>query len=264
MAVDLPWLVCMLSATAEGELFQEPTTSACFDAPALEIEDAAWSWEYQVSLWSQYVWRGVVLNDEPVLQPEFFLYRGFEDGSYFGAGLFWSMDLSNVADRQGEVSELDYCAEWGIEGESATIAVGAASYTYPGSSDPSTVEFYLSCQWPQDLVTPQVELWSDLLQAHGFYLRGALLREFALSEHWMLCAQTWASAMDRNYADYNVGARAAGFSDAGAQLQLCWMLQEGLRLDLAVYASMQIESAYRDALDDPDPIWFGLFWSQEF
>lgn len=70
--------------------------------------------------------------------------------------------------------------------------------------------------------------------------------------------------MDGNYADYNIGSDTAGLSDAGAQIQLCFMPNENSRLDFAIYASTQIEQDYRDALVDPDPLWFGIFWSQEF
>lgn len=257
----LPLILAALPALAA----QQPDVEVCPVDPAAESsEEAYWGWEYHASVWSQYVWRGIVLNDEAVLQPDLFVYRGFPDGSYLGAGLWWSQDLTDVAGDRGEIGEFDPFFEWGWSGDDLTVAAGAVAYTFPDSGAPNTAEAYIVCEGSLGPVRPRAELWVDPIEADGFYLRGAVLCEHELAAGWSFCWQAWASAMDRNYADYNIGARTAGLGDAGAALQVGFQVSESARLDLSLQASTQIESAYRTALTDPDPFWFGLLWTQEF
>jgi hypothetical protein len=123
--------------------------------------------EVKVDLFSKYVWRGQVYNDDPVLQPSISLTSG-----KWTAGLWFDIDLTSYNDRAGDLYETDYALDYsddtGIEG--LGYSVGVLRYTFQGSKIPSITEIY----WGLNLNTvlsPSLTFYHDVDEADGTYVQ---------------------------------------------------------------------------------------------
>lgn len=129
------------------------------------------SFEITSDFFGKYVWRGQLLNDDPVYQPGITVTRG---NMTFG---FWgNLDLTNYNDRSGDFSELDYYFDWsddfpGMKGVS--YSVGVIYYDFPGAGAdggrvPDTAELYWALRFDLPL-SPTVTAYHDLDEAEGTY-----------------------------------------------------------------------------------------------
>jgi len=94
-----------------------------------------------VDLASAYVFRGVTLNDGPVLQP------GVEvRGLPIDLGVWGNVDLDdyNGALADGEFSEIDIYASYTLPTEAVEVSVGYTEYTYPNARAEADREVSLS------------------------------------------------------------------------------------------------------------------------
>ena len=130
------------------------------------------SFEITSDFFSKYIWRGQNLNDDPVYQPGISLaWRNFT------AGIWGNLDLTNINDRSGDFSELDYYLDYsdafpGID--KLGYSLGVIYYDFPGAGPmggrvPDTVEFYwgLSLDVP---LNPSITVYHDLDEAEGTYV----------------------------------------------------------------------------------------------
>lgn len=91
---------------------------------------------------SAYVWRGVTLNSDAVIQPS--LSVDHESG--FGASVWANFDMGDddgvFEDR--EFSEIDLEAYYSMDMDPVALTVGYIEYTYPNSPDAADRDVYLS------------------------------------------------------------------------------------------------------------------------
>lgn len=240
-----------LPAAAAG---QEPEA---WEEPASPL----WCVEIHAPVLSQYVFRGVVLNDEAVFQPDAFLYRTWGDGSWLGAGACLSQELTNYSGSAGEITEVDWFAEGAIPAAGGTATLGVSVYTAPDGDFDSTSEAYLAWEREAASFTGRAEITYDFMEGDGFYGRLSGWRLFELRESLAILFECGLGAMDKDYAALNVGVAAAGLADLGARGTLAWLCTENSEIALSLFSSFLLDGAYRDAVEDPDPVWFALAWT---
>jgi len=119
--------------------------------------------EIKADLFSKYVWRGQVYNDDPVLQPSASYIMG-----KWTAALWSNVDLTSYNDRAGDLYEVDYVLDYsddtGIEG--LGYSIGVARYTFQGSKIPSTTEIYWGLNL-NTILSPSLKLYHDVDEAEG-------------------------------------------------------------------------------------------------
>jgi hypothetical protein len=119
----------------------------------------------------KYVWRGQNLNDDPAFQPGL-------SASYKGltAGVWGSLDTTDIHDNSGKFTEIDYYAGYsgdvpGVEG--LGFSVGAIYYDFPNTAYEATTELY----WGLNLdipLSPSVTFYHDIDEADGLYISAAI------------------------------------------------------------------------------------------
>ena len=93
-----------------------------------------------VAMTTDYVWRGMTQNDE-----EAAIQGGFDAG--LDNGLYAGIWGSNVNTGEGSM-EIDYYVGWATELNSGVgVDVGVVAYTYPGTNDWDTEEYYLGASF---------------------------------------------------------------------------------------------------------------------
>jgi uncharacterized protein (TIGR02001 family) len=123
----------------------------------------AWDVSCDLSAQSKYVWRGLLLNDEPVFQPSLTLNHGG-----FSASVWFNVDLTDVNGRQLEHNEIDYWASYTFSGERLDLSVTAYTYTFPHTSFASTTELWASLEW-KTFLDPTLTVVRDIDEIDGTY-----------------------------------------------------------------------------------------------
>ena len=91
------------------------------------------------SFYSKYVWRGFVLDKDPVLQPGIYLsYKGLN------LSLWSSMDMSNTEGAKSD--EIDYIVDYNFSIKKVNISLGHIYYDFPGING-YTKEYYLGISY---------------------------------------------------------------------------------------------------------------------
>jgi hypothetical protein len=169
----------------------------------------------------KYIWRGQNLTDDPVFQPGV-------SGAYgnLTLGIWGNLDLTNINDRSGDFSEIDYYLDWSDDLsnlEGLGYSVGLIYYDFPGSGAggtrvPDTLEAYLGLNF--DLpANPTITGYHDLDEAEGTYITlsvgHTIEQAFELGPDVPVAVDLgatlgWASA---SYNDYYWGTEQSKIND---------------------------------------------------
>ncbi len=112
---------------------------------------------------AKYVWRGMVVTPDPVLQPSV-------DVSVLGfsAGFWGNMDTNDVNEQEMKFNEVDWTLGYGVSLPVLDISGGFINYTFPGSDVASTTEFYLGAA-ASVLFSPSLTVYLDIDEVKGGY-----------------------------------------------------------------------------------------------
>jgi uncharacterized protein (TIGR02001 family) len=124
----------------------------------------AWDGSVDLSAQSAYIWRGMVLNDEPVFQPSVTLSQGG-----FSASVWSSVDLTDVSGHRLEPTEVDYWLAYTYQLEPVAFTLTAYGYSFPNSAAASTQELWAGVTW-STLFKPTLTVVRDVNVADGTYL----------------------------------------------------------------------------------------------
>jgi hypothetical protein len=127
------------------------------------------------TVWAErYIWRGIPLNEEYVLQPSFTV-----GASGFALNVWGSLDLSDwgasrkvgYGDETGNVTELDYTGSWSgtVLGDKLALGLGFANYTFPhqreiGAADTTEIFGKVGLNIP---LSPSLTAFVDESNAEG-------------------------------------------------------------------------------------------------
>ncbi|MBP7830150.1 MAG: TorF family putative porin [Kiritimatiellae bacterium] len=157
----------------------------------------SWAAEAELGLGvlSHYVWRGQVLNDEPVFQPS--LTVSGPCGLSFNT---WAnMDLTDNLDNQGEFNEVDLTVSYSRDlGETASLEVGIVDYVLKTAEN--TGELFLTAE-ADVLLAPSVTLFYDFDEVEDFYAQVAIGHSLAFMEEKL--SLDLGASLGFGGADYN-------------------------------------------------------------
>ncbi|MCQ9208238.1 MAG: hypothetical protein NG712_02540 [Omnitrophica bacterium] len=88
-----------------------------------------------IAIYSKYIWRGITLDDDPVMQQG--IYVGLKG---FTASIWSSLDIDG--DDSPNSDEVDYIIDYTHQFDNFSLSVGHTYYDYP-AADAATKEFYL-------------------------------------------------------------------------------------------------------------------------
>jgi hypothetical protein len=121
--------------------------------------------------YSKYVWRGQLLNDDPVFQPSISAgYKGFT------LNLWGNLDMTNYHSNSSEFTEydlsLDYSSKLSEESK-AGYSVGTIHYHFPSVSATDTTEIYWGFNFDVPL-NPAIKVYHGLGNENGTYVNFSL------------------------------------------------------------------------------------------
>ncbi len=129
-----------------------------------------------VTVMSQYVWRGLVINPEAVLQPS--LSAGILG---IGFGFWGNVDLTDIYENNGQFNEFDWVASYGLPLPLVDLNFGLIYYDYPNTETNSTAEAFVTGSVGV-LLSPTLEIYYDFKNIDGTYVNASISYPVALGE----------------------------------------------------------------------------------
>ena len=237
----------------------------------------------EVALASSYVWRGQVLNNDAVIQPQITLAQ-----YGFSLNMWMNYDIgSNRNGVQRDVSEFDFSIAYSLPMDinQMAIDVGLVNYNFPANGtytdgltegNKSTTEAYLSATFLsfKDLFIPSVTLFGDFEEVEGTYVLFDVFVPYELSEYVGLAAGVTAGYGNTKYNDVYWTADGTGdfegeFSDyslyATASYEVSDRLTAGVTLNYSMLNGDSFKNGAKAAgYEADDKVWGSLNVAYDF
>lgn len=256
--------ICILAA---GSLL----LSAAGMAPAQD-ECSGWSavsTNLDLGYVSKYVWRGLVLNPDPAVQPSV----TFAHPSGWSFNVWASMDTTDAGigigygDKSGSFTEIDYTLNYAFSALGKSMNAGVVAYTFPHTNFDETSELFYNVGFG-GMLSPSLSLNYDFDQVDGLYAALGVSHsvDMPLGENKTV-PLSFAAKIGYATADYNDfyfgGNDKAAFTDAMISVSAP-IAMGGFKLTPTLYYTMVVDSDLRDAVVDPDNFVIGLTGSYAF
>ena len=213
---------------------------------------------------SKYVWRGMLLTDDPVLQPDVAI-----SGYGFTLDAWGSVDTTDIneqGDEEYRFQEVDYTLSYAFSpAPCVDVDAGVIYYDFPGTELPSTKEIYAGISYSGLPVTLGITGYHDLDESDGLYISAGLSRDFTLTDDLTLALGATLGWGDEDNNAFYFGPSESGIADAGLTAGLVYTLTESMSVSVFAAYSEIIDSDLEDAADvaysDSDNTIVGLGWS---
>jgi hypothetical protein len=235
-----------------------------------EEEQSLFSFDFYVDVYSAYVWRGVIITEEPVWQPNASLAANFGDYGSLSAALFANFNATTRANRNqcGGLDEIDYVIGYEVDVSFLTLGIGHTWWTFPSVTDStyysSSREINLSAEIDNDYVVPFVEVNIDYAEAEGLYGLAGLRKEIQVVDQLMVGAEVSLGAGTNPYTDYYFGNNSkTGLVDGNIALYTQFDITDNLYVGAKLVFTAVLDSELQDVYPEYDPqdnhmIWGGF------
>jgi uncharacterized protein (TIGR02001 family) len=217
----------------------------------------------EVGLYSAYVWRGQVLNDDLVAQPQLTLSKGA-----FSLNVWGNYNINGKGSQDDfDLSEVDYTFAYSLpmNTDEFSVDVGLIHYTYPESGDDATDEIFLQSSFHNIILTPVLSVYYDVDEVDGLYMDLAVSQAFCFSD--ALCAEIGGSIGwgNNDYNDFYFNDGGSGMNDYNVYVSSDYKLSENMSVG-ALLQYTYLDGAQRSSgeyLGD-DLVWGGVSVSYTF
>lgn len=179
----------------------------------------------EVGYFGRYLWRGQVLTDNAVVQPEVSAGLG-------GFGLsFWGNLDADKADGASGFNEYDLTMSYGIGLPLASFDLGVVYYALPDASDQNTAEAFATAR-AGVMFSPSLTVYRDVDRIDGWYWQAGVDHGVALSPGTSVeVAARLGAGSDRYLAGYfpaayskalETGTTAGSLTDLSFILGVPW------------------------------------------
>ncbi len=237
-----------------------------------EAESPAWiGGSVDLAVLSGYLWHGILINDEPVLQPALTL-----EVKGFAFGIWGNCDLTDAAtDDAPAFTEVDFSVSYSFTLAPFDFSLGYSQYTYPNTfTEEVQDDGTLSRQYPEDtrliyataglsdgLVVPSLTVEYGFSHEETLYASLGLVYERELSGTLAVEVSgslAWGSG-GYHSANFDVDERA--LSDATLGVSLVWSPTDQFSLTGSVTGSYLVSDTIADAAEaggyDSPEAWVG-------
>ena len=215
-----------------------------------------------VTVASKYVWRGLILTDDPVLQPSLTVgYKGL------GLNIWANTDLTDANGTSGEINELDYTLDYSFSVNKVNLTVGVIQYTFPHTDFEPTTEIYGTAALDV-LLSPAATIYWDTDEVGGVYGTLGIGHSFALGEvrgispSLDLSGSIGFASSDWNEGYY--GVDSSGLVDLLLTAGMPIPIDGHLSITPYISYSQVIDSKLKDAVADDNATFFGVTLSIAF
>jgi len=238
-------------AAPEAAAHTAPDDQAADDADGLSVS-------LDTTFNSKYVWRGLLLTDDPVFEPSISIaWKGLS------VNVWGNMDLTGVNGNRGDFNEVDVSVDYSMSLVGPLGgSVGMVFYTFPNTAFNSTTEFYAGLNLDVPL-SPSITAYFDVDEADGTYLTADIGHSFDLPQ--LADGVTWSLDLGLGFgwgsADYNrfyFGGGGSGWTDLHSSLSLPIQLGDHWTVTPSVGYHAVLDDDLRDAVANDDNVVYGI------
>lgn len=181
---------------------------------------------------TDYVWRGLVLNDNPVLQPSFTASQKIASVGSFSLNFWGNYDLTDINGTKNRLSEIDYTASYDFPNGPFGLEVGIIHYTFPATDDAATTEAYIRAAYALEIIplTFSLAVFYDFDEIKGFYFLGKIESSIKLIPKLNLDFSFSAGYGDYDYVWRYFGSAESLFLDGVVSAVWIYKLSERISL----------------------------------
>ncbi len=231
-----------------------------------ELNEAV-SFEAGVDYASKYVWRGIELNEDFVVQPSFTMNWG-----NFSANIWASVDTTDFNDRRWDAQEVDYTLSYNFSCGNIDYSTGIIYYDFPGTKgDSATREVFLGMSAGNCLLQPSLTVYYDFDEANGFYVNAGVGHSMSFcNERLSLDLAANVGWGDEDYHDYyfdgnaNRPVRNSGPSDLKLGVSATYALNSAASITPYVAYTTLLDADLRDTASDEGVYISGINFSYSF
>ncbi|MCL1920778.1 MAG: hypothetical protein FWG50_06825 [Kiritimatiellaeota bacterium] len=256
-------------------ILQLATAGVAQDDAPLVKEDAGENLFYAelaLDAYSAYVWRGLVLTDEPVWQPGATLGMSLF-GYGKGYGSVWSSFDATRRNRQtafGGLGEMDYTAGYEVDLDGLTLGAGHIWYTYPKANGPdyahSTREAFVALAYNNAYAVPFAEVYYDYAIAEGIYATVGLCKEVEVADGFTVGAEMSVGGGSDGYMECQFdGANGKMWLiDGNAALRASYALTDSITIGARIAWMSLFDDRLKGASRRDAILWGGINLSVMF
>ena len=239
----------------------------------------------EAAVLSSYVWRGQVLNNDAVFQPQVTISQYDFSLNVWGN---WNLAGSDASGVSSDLSEIDFSLAYNVPVNISDMAVtvGAIHYTFPNTVAESTTELFVNGTITtfEDLVVPvipSVTIYGDVDEAKGTYVLIDVAAPYEVSEYLKVTGGISAGYGNTSYNDFYFGngtidptdptvgsTQEAGFNDYNFYGVADYALYDNVTLSFSLTYTMleggSIEDAARNIYDAKEKVWGGFNVAYDF
>jgi len=232
-----------------------PAEGAPAEAPPGEKD---WSLDLDLTYASKYVWRGINVTADPVLQPSIgFTYKGLT------LNVWGNLDTTDVNGYEKQFNEIDYTLDYTLTLGKVSLSAGAVYYQFPQAHSGSTTEAYLGVGLDV-LAQPTLTVYQDVHEHDGTYLALAFGHTFA--DVWkpvegvsvsveVSTSFGWAT---RRHNAFYYGYGGSAWTDAKVGLALPIAVGDHVTVTPSANCSWILDDRITKSLGDDTVFWAGL------
>jgi hypothetical protein len=227
------------------------------EPPPQANADSDWSLDFDLTYNSKYVWRGIQVTPDPVLQPS--VNVAYKD---LTLNVWANVDTTDVGDVADKFNEIDFTLDYSFSVKCLSVSVGAIYYVFPQAHAADTTEAYLAIG-VDVLTSPTLTVYQDLDEQDGQYMTLSFGHTFedvwkpndAISMSVDLGASfAWGS---RKHNEFYYGA-GAGWADATVSLGVPFAIGDHVTVTPSVNYMWILDGDITGALGDDDALWAGI------
>ncbi len=203
----------------------------------------------------RYIWRGIPINEEAVLQPSLTLSdKGFSLNFWGNVDLTDYGEEAGYGDEQGNATEIDYTGAYERSVGPVNLGIGFSNYTFPHVGLAPTTEVFVSAGFDVPL-SPSVTCYVDEVAEGANYTSIDLSHSFDLFESGgiSVAADIGAHAgyaNDKNVETYYGVLDDAAWHDWSASVAFPISMGQGFYLTPAYVYNSLWDADIRDEVDD--------------
>ena len=212
-------------------------------------EEEAFQVDTEVGVLSHYVWRGMVLDEKPVMQGN--VTVSHETG--FFADVWFNNALSESSDMTGEaeLNEIDYTVGYASTYKSIDYSAGAIVYAFPNDSDEDTTyELFMTAALNDQIVTPYFELYTDINEVNGVYAKLGVEDDIEISDALTLTVGASIGYGSDQFNEGYFGDEDSALLDGSVYASASYALSAQAALNGSLAYSKLVDGGVGDLADD--------------
>jgi hypothetical protein len=218
-----------------------------------------------LDVYSAYIWHGMIVNDEPVLQPDVALTYSFGDYGLVTADAWLNFDTTGNNDQRhvGGINEIDYTLKYAVTLSDLSLEAGHIWYTFPSVSSAdyyrSTREIFVGAAYNNDIVVPFFKAYYDYACAEGAYVQAGLRKEMTFDKV-TAGAELSLNGATRPYTEYWYGGPESNyfFTDAQAVVYAKYAITDKIFVGARIGWLSTVDNELKGVYHEDNLLWGGI------